>query len=65
MPIVRIELWEGRSDEIKEELIKNTTNAVADALGIPPEHVRIILHDVARKHWGIGGVPASKMDFGY
>jgi 4-oxalocrotonate tautomerase len=65
MPIVRIELWEGRDDGVKENLIKNVTEAVADSLEIPAEHVRVILHDVPRKHWGIGGVPASKMDFEY
>jgi len=60
MPIVRVEIWEGRDDATKEALIKNVADAVAKTLGILIEHVTVILQEFPKKHWGIGGVPASK-----
>jgi len=60
MPIVRIDLWEGRDDATKESLIKNVAEAVAKILGIAIEHVTVILQEFPKKHWGMGGVPASK-----
>lgn len=65
MPIVRIEMWEGREDEMKENLIKDVTEATAKSLEIPKDHVRVILFEVPRKHWGVGGVPTSKTDWRY
>lgn len=60
MPIVRIEMWEGRTNEQKEILIKEVSKAVSSALKIPPEQVFVLLYDVPKSHWGIAGVPASK-----
>lgn len=60
MPIVRIELWEGRTIEQKEMLITEVSEAVSSALKIPPEEVFVLLYDVPKSHWGIAGVPASK-----
>ncbi len=60
MPIVRIELWEGRDNEQKELLIKEVSISVSKALKIPPEQVFVLLYDVPKSHWGIAGIPASK-----
>lgn len=61
MPIVRIELWEGRTEEQKEKLIKEISHCVADTLGVAIEHVEVLIFDVPKANWGIRGVPASKM----
>lgn len=61
MPIVRIDLWEGRPEEKKVELIKNTSEAIAGTLEIPIEKVTVILYEVNKNDWGIGGIPASKL----
>ena len=39
MPIVRIELLQGRTPAIKEELIVRVTDAVVTTLGVDPGHV--------------------------
>ena len=55
MPAIRIDMFEGRSPEIKKELVKNITQAVVDTLKCSPEAVDIILNEVSRAHWATGG----------
>ena len=61
MPIVKIDMWEGRTDKQKEKLIESVTNAVADTLGISKENITIIINDVPKTNWGIKGEQASKL----
>ncbi|MEW6557272.1 MAG: 2-hydroxymuconate tautomerase [Elusimicrobiota bacterium] len=60
MPLVRIDLWSGRERETKEKLIKNVTSAVVDSIGCPPDAVQIVINEVEKENWGLGGVPASE-----
>ncbi len=60
MPIIRIEMFDGRTDEMKRELIRKVSSVTADTLKIPLDHVQVILHDVPRKNWARGGVPYSE-----
>ncbi|MBF0633542.1 MAG: 2-hydroxymuconate tautomerase family protein [Nitrospinae bacterium] len=60
MPILNIQLLDGRSDEMKKELIQKVSVVTADTLKIPLEHVQVILHEVSRKHWARGGVTYSE-----
>lgn len=59
MPIIRIDLWKGRDKEAKSKLIKNVTSAVCDSIGCPVDVVEVIVNDVEKENWGIGGEPAS------
>ena len=59
MPVVRIDLWKGRDKEKKKELIKRVTSAVVDAIDCSAEAVHVIINEVNKDNWGIGGVPAS------
>jgi len=59
MPVVKIDLWKGRDKEKRKELIKKVTSAVADAIGCPIEAVHVIINEVEKDNWGIGGTPAS------
>lgn len=59
MPVVRIDLWKGRGKKKKKELIKNITSAVVDAIGCPTEAVQVIINEVEKDNWGIGGERAS------
>ena len=62
MPIIKIDLWAGRNDELKEKLISNITKTVCDTLGCPPEAVEVVITDIPKSNWGIAGVPASKRE---
>ncbi len=59
MPPVRIDLWKGRNKEEKKELIKKVTSAVVDVIDCSTEAVQVIINEVDKDNWGIGGVPAS------
>lgn len=60
MPIVLVETWEGKTDEQKETLIKGITKAFRE-IGVHPESLTIIIHDVPKTNWGIRGEQASKL----
>jgi 4-oxalocrotonate tautomerase len=55
MPIVRIDLLEGRAPERKADLIRRVTEAVVAALDVRPEQVRVLLSEIPPEHWAIGG----------
>ena len=55
MPIVRIEMLEGRAPERKAELLRRVTEAVAETLAVRPEQVRVLLYELPADHWAVGG----------
>ncbi len=59
MPLVKIYLWKRRDKEKKKELIKKVTSVVVDAIDCSAEAVQVIINEVDKDNWGIGGVPAS------
>jgi len=61
LPFVHIEIMEGRPPEKIEALLKNVTEAVSKSLDAPKENVRIIVNEVPKTHWAIGGVSAKTL----
>jgi 4-oxalocrotonate tautomerase len=59
MPVVIVETWAGKTEEQKAKLIKGITKAFED-IGVKPEELFIIIHDVPKTNWGMRGEPASK-----
>lgn len=59
MPIVQIELLQGRSREKKRALIREVSHTVAGVLEVPLDAVRVVLHEIDPEHWGIGGETAA------
>lgn len=59
MPIVHVNVWEGFGKDKAKLLIKEITN-VFTTLGIPSQAVEIVIHEIPKSHWGIGGEPASE-----
>ncbi|HEV2582866.1 MAG TPA: 2-hydroxymuconate tautomerase [Ktedonobacteraceae bacterium] len=55
MPIIRIEMLEGRPPAVKTELIRRVTDAVVETLKVAPEQVRVLLYELPPQHWGVGG----------
>jgi 4-oxalocrotonate tautomerase len=56
MPLIRVELFEGRSVDQKREYAKALTEASVRVLGIDPGAVDVIFSDVKRSDWATGGV---------
>lgn len=48
-------MFEGRTVEQKRKLVSEMTDAVVKSIGVTPEDVRIIIHDMAKHDYSIGG----------
>ena len=59
MPIVHVNVWEGFGREKAKTVIRNITKVFVD-LGIPANAVKVIVHEIPKSYWGIGGEPASE-----
>jgi len=59
MPVIIVEMWEGRTPDQKKQLVEGITAAFVK-VGTPPEAVQIILNDVSKHNWGVGGKLASE-----
>ncbi len=55
MPIAHILMLEGRSEEQKAAVIAKVTEALVEAVGVPRETVRVLIQDLPKSNWGIGG----------
>ncbi|MBW2988814.1 2-hydroxymuconate tautomerase family protein [Candidatus Woesearchaeota archaeon] len=58
MPSIKIDMWKGRTDGQKAEIIKGVTD-VFEKQGVPKEHVTVIINEVDKSNWGLGGKQAS------
>jgi len=57
MPIVTINILEGRDREIKKDLIKNVTTAITGTLRVPEESVRVLINEMPYENFGVAGLP--------
>lgn len=55
MPIIRVEMWEGRTLQQKRELVEVLTRETARIIGTEPESIYIVIEDVKKENWGAGG----------
>ena len=59
MPIVTVQLLEGRTHEQKKTMVEKVTTAVASSANVPPERVMVIIEDMQKNHFAQAGVLAS------
>ena len=59
MPVVTVEMWEGRTIEQKKQLVAGITSAM-ESIGVPSEAVHIIIKDIPKHNWATGGKLASE-----
>ena len=55
MPIIRVEMFPGRTEDQKRELVKELTAAFVKTAGGKPEAVFVVLNDIEKSNWGAGG----------
>ena len=53
MPLININMIEGRTDQQKEALIKAVAEAVMNSIGAPEESIRVMISEYEKRHWGI------------
>mgnify|MGYP000547677614 CR=1 FL=1 len=61
MPIAHINIMEGRTDEQKEKLVSEVTSAISRSIDSPEQNIRVLIHEVPKQNWGIGGSSAKKL----
>ncbi len=55
MPIVHIELIEGRTQEQKDAMVRDVTDAIVKNTGAQKENVHIIISDMTKGNYAVGG----------
>ncbi|MCA8295416.1 4-oxalocrotonate tautomerase family protein [Burkholderia sp. AU30198] len=60
MPVAHLYILEGRDDDKKERLIAEVTQAIHRSLEAPVESVRVIITEMPKGHFGIGGQSAKQ-----
>ena len=58
MPLIHIELIEGRTQEQLKNLVADVTDAVTKNTGAPAEHVHV-LSEMRKDRYSVGGVLKS------
>lgn len=59
MPIIQMNLIEGRSVAQKRAAVAAITEAVVRSLGVRPEQVRIMINEMPSEHFAIAGETAA------
>lgn len=52
MPVVTVQMWEGRTSEQKRKLMRALTEAMVEHAGARPEALHIILQEIPKENWG-------------
>jgi 4-oxalocrotonate tautomerase len=60
MPVIIINMLEGRSAEKKRKLLRKVTDAVVEALEVEPESVRIIINEIPKENFAVAGLPIEE-----
>ena len=56
MPLIQVQMFEGRTPEIKREFVEAITRETCRVLKCEPGAVEIIMRDVKKSDWASGGV---------
>lgn len=55
MPVITVDLFEGRTREQKEQFSKAVTDLAAQILKAPADQTWIVFRDHAKSDWAMGG----------
>ena len=59
MPIIRVEMWEGRSLDQKRQLVEALSKETARIAGCDIASVYVVIDEVKKENWGAGGMLCS------
>ena len=60
MPIVRVEMWTGRTEAQKKELARVMTDAMVNIAHTTPEATIIVFEDIEKDNWAQSGKLSSE-----
>ncbi len=55
MPVIRVEMHPGRTQEQKRAFVREATKVAVETLVCPPDSVEIILTEVPKESWAKAG----------
>ena len=58
MPIIRVEMWTGRTHAQKAELARIITEAMVTIAHTTPEVTIVVFNDIPKENWASAGVLA-------
>ncbi|HTJ66760.1 MAG TPA: 2-hydroxymuconate tautomerase [Actinospica sp.] len=59
MPMIKVQMFPGRTADQKEALVKEMTEVIVRTCNAEQEDVWIIIEEVEREHWALGGIMYS------
>lgn len=60
MPVIRVEMWAGRTTDQKRELVRVLSEETARITGCDVESIYVIIEDIKKENWGAGGQLCSE-----
>jgi len=57
MPYIEVKVWEGFGTQKAKRVIAEITQVFV-GLGIPAQAVSVLVQEIPKTHWGVGGMPA-------
>lgn len=59
MPIVHVNVWEGFGPDRIRKVIEGITQVFED-VDVPRHAVEVVVHEIPKTHWGVGGEVCSE-----
>lgn len=56
MPYVNIQITTGSTREQKSQLVADVTRSLVNVLGKKPEHIHVVIEEIAEENWGFAGI---------
>ena len=56
MPYVNIQITKGATRDQKKQLVSDVTDSLVKNLGKKPEHIHIVIQEIADEDWGYAGM---------
>ena len=56
MPYVNVQITHGASRQEKAKIVEQITDSLVRVLGKKPEHIHIVIQEIAEENWGYCGL---------
>ena len=56
MPYINVQITKGATREQKSQIVKDMTESLVRVLGKRPEHIHIVIQEIADEDWGFSGM---------
>jgi 4-oxalocrotonate tautomerase len=60
MPIIEVNMLEGRTVSQKRAMVAAITDGVVATLGVPADSVRVLIREMDPEHFAVGGVTKAQ-----